>query len=74
MATIYCTAREVISAIAAAIEGSGEVNAAADEFDLGAISADCFSYRTFPGEAQRNGYEQTANGEEFWASIQRHAI
>ena len=67
----FTTKADVVAEITQAIENG---DARAEEYDLDAIADECFTYDPAAGHIQHAGYHQTATVEEFWQSVERHAI
>lgn len=70
METIYATRADAIAYAAEVIENG---QALADEYNLDKVVDECFEYDPAEGHLQHAGYRLTAEGHEFWASVERHA-
>jgi hypothetical protein len=68
MNTHYLSKQDATAEITATIEAGGA--AKSSEYNVDAIFDDCYA----PAGAPTYGYVQRADTEEFWASVERHAL
>ncbi|MCX7445805.1 hypothetical protein OS125_11235 [Corynebacterium sp. P7003] len=68
---IFTDMNAVHADIIAAIEATGI--ASADEYNIDAIARECYEYDPAHGHIQDAGFICTADVDEFWASVERHA-